>query len=52
MSPGLMPAAAMSCRTGTRVTAGSCALEQTVIRRASSGTAGPFSSLTIVAAGK
>jgi hypothetical protein len=51
MSPGLAPEAAMPARTGTRAAAGSWALEQTVIRRTSSGTTGPSSSFTMVAAG-
>ena len=50
MSPSEIPAAGIAVSTGTRARAGSWWQDETVIRRASSGTAGPCSSRIMVAA--
>jgi hypothetical protein len=52
MSPSGMPAAGIAVSTGTSARAGSCRQADTVARRASSGTAGPFSSRSMVPAEK
>ena len=44
MSPSGIPAAGIAVSTGTMARTGSCRHDETVARRASSGTAGLFSS--------
>ena len=50
MSPSGMPSPGIAVSTGTRARAGSWWQDETVIRRASSGTAGPCSSRIMVPA--
>ena len=50
MSPRLTPPAGIEASTPARPAAGSWLLLATVMRRASSGTAGPLSSLAMTAA--
>ncbi len=50
MPPSGMPSPGIRVSTGTRARAGSAWQDDTVIRRASSGTGGPCSSRTMVPA--
>ena len=52
MSPSGIPAAGIAVRTGTKARTGSCRQDDTVARRANSGTAGPFSSGIMIPAEK
>ena len=50
MSPSGIPAAGIAVSTGIMARTGSCRHDERVARRASSGTAGPFSSRAMVPA--
>jgi hypothetical protein len=50
MSPSGIPWPGSAVSTGTNARTGSCRGEETVARRVSSGTAGPFSSGTMIPA--
>ena len=52
MSPSGIPAAGIAVRTGTNARTGSWQQDDSVMRRAISGTAGPFSSGIMIPAEK
>ena len=52
MSPSGIPAAGIAVRTGANARTGSLRHDDTVVRRAVSGMAGPFSSGIMIAAEK